>query len=454
YIVDSIYESSRRVPVTDFISLTQFTDVLTLSFFSLQLILIARTLWDTPLKFSAPDIQYIATSPTSKSVIVLLAYLQNNFIRACFLAISTALSALGLGWSLNLDNVIQNGIVTLVAGFLLVYLIATIGWLFGIIKQHLTTPRQQLAVWLIIPVFIFGAILLPSIVLFPAQLWVDAQLGNFTLGNGITLIILLTTSLFTLLSISIQINTTRIIQDSAIYARIQKLGFMGRIYASDVIRRIKFQAKLSKRVPARLFPENALTNRYPLLGLSYVLVSRQAPNTPVGMIVEGIIFTTIPISLFATTSYLSIETWFVVALIFLRSHPSQLTSLFRQTMQNTYLRRMIPDKTTTLFISHAILPTLLISVGMCIPILIQQGAPNIPIYFIALGCLFGLMFALESEHIRLPSRTLPTLQYEHIVLVFIIAIALAFVATTSFWIVAITIFALDALLLFGLWNSH
>lgn len=408
FVTEQVYNASRLV---DRASMTQFLDVIPLIIFIIQVIYLIVMLRGKPLKLSVPNMAYVAGSPVSRSAIALIYAIKDALIPLVMIGISSILAVMFFLWSFDSPDVGVMGLLAFPWAFVLGILTILLGWCAGLAKQN--DRSRNWLYWLIVPLVILAGLLFPDVMLWLGRVWV--KLINTTINplDIVMLVIAISGALWLLKRVSRDIDMTVVIEDSQVYARIQKLGVFGQMIAPDVISSIKSQAKLAKRqVTTSKFPR-PLTGISALFGYNMVNIYRLSPSLLLQLLFSGITYPSLIMLVLLFIDFNALQAWALVLIILMQMRPKNLTRFFQDHQNRPHLRQYLPADNLTLFITQTTLPLLLMSVGLALSVALQ----GLSIIEFLLGFAIILGLALCQVQADLPSEGF-RIAYEYQVLFF------------------------------------
>ncbi|MCB9451198.1 MAG: hypothetical protein H6672_07145 [Anaerolineaceae bacterium] len=436
FLVEQVYQASQQFPPDDALPLlTTFRFVIAL----FQIGYTVAVLVDTPLKLTAPDLAYVATAPISRGAITLVRFVRRLFLPAGVLAILGTLAVMFFTWNVQPAHVGIAGLMALFLTFLLVYLSGALSWMIGIYRQSCQSALARRACWLALPLLLVGFGLLPGVFLWPADAWVGVVTGTTGLADfgllGATLVITFGALFIT----GNQVRMAQVIDDSQLYARIQRMGALGPMIAADVIARIYKQARLTRkkwlwlRLPATPSPTLALSSRAALS------LARLSPQAGLRLVITGMALPSMIIAIITFGGYRALQTWVLVFLVLQLPvfRPSDATRFFREPLNQPFLRQFLPANHVLLFISQTTLPLALMSIGMVIALALQPQLDFVAGWMLAVETLVIMTLCEALENVRVTllrgSLRVVTLRYEFTVIFFGVWLVLAGALTRSLW---------------------
>jgi hypothetical protein len=444
YVVDMVYNTSRQVEVAQMMDLLNALPAL---IFVIQIIYLIVILRGKPLKMTTPNLAYLSPSPVSRSAITLVYWLKSALLTLVILSTLSILITMFFLWTFDLPNVGLIGLFAFPLTFALGILTTLLGWCIGLAKQ-LDRPRKWFY-WLIVPMMIVLALVVPDGMLWMGKVWerlILNTLSPFDLG---LLAVLIVGAGALLAWVGREMDMTLIIEDSQIYARIQKLGVFGQMLAPDVISSIKSQAKLAKRqVTTSKFPR-PLQGTNALFGYNMVNIYRLSPSLILQLVFSGITYPSIIILVISLINFDALQAWALVLILLTQLRPKNLTRFFQEHHNRPHLRQFLPVNNLTLFITQTTLPLLVMSVGLGVSIGLQ--GLTFPAFLLGVAILVGLALCQVQTDIQDGGFKIA---YEYqVIFLGVLVIGAGYVSGSIFGALGVVL-VIDGLMAWGLYDSQ
>lgn len=450
FIVEQVYVLSRQISLTD---TTALLDILPFLILVGGLIYLVALFREPPLKLSAPELLYIATSPISRSIVTVTNFVKRAFIPAVLLSLLGSLVMMFFAWRLGLFDIGWHGLVAIPVTLALTLSIGMLCWTLALMKQQQRTKSGHLLFWLIIPVGLLGAWILPDFVLLPGVIASNLLQGMLTGGEMVVLITISLVSFLMLTHVGARIHMTTIIEDSQVYARIHKFGFWGRVLVADVIDSIQTQARLRRRRVIRSRFPLRLVGQSAILGYSSVMLWRLSPGMAIRLFFMGVMLPSLFITALSMIG-VSLQTWMLILVMAFQLRPHDLTRSFRTQNVRRHLRQYLLMNNLTLYMAGSIIPLFIMSLGVLFAVMTQSIPSPIVAFLLTISVLNGLGLCQVVETVRLPAHILPALQYEYSILFSGGAIILTWHLTVSLWGAFVVSALINILLAWLLYRSH
>lgn len=443
YIVEMVYNASQMLDVA---LTTDLLNAIPASILVFQVIYFIVILRGKPLKLTVPNMAYMATSPVSRGAVGLVYYIKSAVLPLGIISTLSIFITMFFVWALELPNVGLIGLLAFPLIFGLGVSTTLIGWCMGLAKQ--IDRARWWRYWLMIPLVILLGVLIPFVMLWDGRVWVNLIQNSFKPFDAVILLGIIAGLGVLLVRIATRIDMTIILEDSQIYARIQKLGVFGQMIAPDVISSIKSQAKLAKRqVKTSKFPRQ-LWGTNALVGYNMVNIYRLSPSLILQLLFSGITYPSIIILVMGFAGFSTLQAWALILIIVMQMRPKNVTRFFQEHHTRPHLRQFLPVDNLTLFLTQTALPLAVTSIGLGISIALR-GLP-IGAFFLGVAILLGLalcqvQFDLSTSGFRIA--------YEYQVLFFGAVVIASWVVSGDLWAVLGVVIALDLMIASGIKNS-
>lgn len=449
YGVDQAYRISRSLNAA---AVESLLGVIPNALLVLQLLYLALVLRDPPLKLSAPDLSHVAAAPVQRGAIALVQFLRGMALPAVFLGLASALLSMMLSWTSAPDRVGVVGLQALFLMVLLVYISAAAAWGLSLLKLRPQPRLQRWLLWLALPLVLLAARLVPEVGLWAGRLWVSAVESPLTPLSWLWLLLALTVLCAVIVAVGQRVYMPLVADNSRVYARIQRLGWYGRIYAGDVIARIHRQTSLARKKHLRLvMPEDAVGTRA-LWSRSIITTLRFFPGSVIRPFARGVILAVVIGSMVGVGGWQTVQVWLLVLLGLLYSRPVELGAMFRDVMSAAFVQQFLPHDRLVVFVSNAAHALLFSAAGsLMIMLLLGWSSPLLIALMLLTLVAFALAQALEVVEVPLGfTRRLP---YVYSVIVYALLVFLAGVALQSLLLAVVVAALLDTLMALMLRNS-
>lgn len=451
FLIDQVENLSHQVALQD---VTTWLDSLPILVLFLQLLYFLSLLFDSPLKLMAPDLSYVAASPVSRGAITLVHFFRTLLVPAIVLALLGTLVALFFAWGLAASHVEMIGFQAFFVTFALVYLSGALGWTTALTWQNRRTTAGKVAFGVVVILApLLGSLAIPGLALWPGTLWAACTQDSLRVMDVLLLIGALAAAWVGLYITGSWTNMTVIMDHSSFYARIQKLGLVGRLMAADVVTRIRNQSRLAKKSRFRNRLPETFDTPCILFGQTYLVVTRLSPGISVRLVLAGITFTSLAISLVMIGETSSVQTWVLLFVLLLQFRLNEVMRLYRAQVQQPFLRQFLPENNLLLFTCQTSLPLLLMSVGVSLAVLMQPWVKSVAVLILAVGVLLALALSQALETVRFRYYALPYFCYEYAVIFFGLLVVGSGYLLHSVWAAFMTIVMVDLLLALLLYHS-
>lgn len=450
YLIDQLYQMSNQINPENTVYLLQAVPFL---IFIFQLLFLFLVLREPPLKLDAANLLYVATAPISRAVITVIHFFLYMLVPVSFVSLFGTLAAMFFAWRVHPADAGMIGLHAFFVTAFLVYLSGAVCWMVALLKQNLQSIEHKHIFWLLIPLLLLASILLPQIALFPGYAWVATLESTHFNGQIIWLLLATLIALVLLHRVGQHVQMTLIIADSQIHARIQKLGVFGSITAGDVVARIHHQSRLSKRRIHQTGLPMALHGNTALIGQSYLIMRRLSPQAFFSLLSSGMTLASGFLLLTIGIGKPTLQTWLILFLFLLQIRPSHVTRMFREYLNQPYLRQFVPANNLLLFALCITLPFTVTSLGMIAFILLQPWIEPIIGILLAISGLMTISLCLALDMVRVTRYALPRISYEYSLLFSGALIVGSGYLSHSLWVGLGTIIMINIVLMFLLYHS-
>ncbi|MFN8377370.1 MAG: hypothetical protein U0452_01760 [Anaerolineae bacterium] len=438
-VIEQVYHASEAL---DSEVITGLSEGLPFLVFVGLLIYLIAMLRSSPLKFGGPAIEYVSTSPARRGIIILVHFIRSLFLPTFALSVLSSLLAMLLTWSASPGRVGMAGLQAAIITFPIVWMCAALVWIIVAFRTSLASRAQRLAVWLVVPALILLALIVPPLVLYPGGVWMDTiRTRPAPLGIG-TLCVLAGVAFVILVRVGDRVSMTTIADDSRMYARIQKLGIFGRLYAPDVISSVQRQSKLAAKRKLQLaLPEHASGYRV-VLNRALLSLFRLAPSTLFRLVMRGAVFGGLVAFVVRLTGWQNLQTWVLLLLFVIQFRPSELNNLFRQDVGQAFTRQFLPRNPLKLVLADSLFPIMLFSTGAAAILMFQPSLSPLITVVLVLTFVTGLQLCQALELVTIPSLFLRHIPYAYLIVicgVFLVAAVYLFKNPFGVMLIAIAI---------------
>lgn len=329
------------------------------AFFAIIVGLSLRYARRTPLVLAFPDMAHIAGSPVSRSIITLVQFGQMALQSMVLVLPAAAVTAVLLAQPLAATIGYWAAARAVIATIPLTLLVLGIAWLWGIGRlSNPTWSQWQGYGWL--PLLLILAAIWPKLALWPGQLWVNALLGSWTLGQMAILVLLIGMLLLLLAWVGNRANLITVADESTLYARMQALGAFARLSPtlSSDLRSIQQQKRGVGKRPFLSLPTSPGT--ITLLTRSGLILFRQG-RAPFALAAWGAIFTAAAQYILASAT--PPEFWLFWLFGLLLFPPQQVAIIFQADLHEPFLRQFLPLSLGRLLVMDTAVPFTFLLLG-------------------------------------------------------------------------------------------
>lgn len=431
--VDQVYRISLSLSSETVAALLQFVPNGVLW---VQILYFAALLRESPLKLNAPELTYVATAPVQRGAVVVVQFLRRMLLPAVFFGLAGALLSMLLSWQSFAARV---GFIGLQASFLtvlLVYISAAVGWALALLKLRPLSRWQRWLFWLALPLLALFARLIPEVGFWGGRLWQAALPSPLASGDWIGIALVFAAALLVVLLLGQRVYMPLVSDGSQLYARIERLGWLGKIYARDVISRIHRQTRLARKKQLKLaMPVNAAG--YRALWSRMVLRSlRFFPGSFLRPLLSGITLALVLTSTASIGGWQTPQVWLLVLMLLLYNRPIELAAPFRDTMSAAFVQQFLPGNPLAAFAISAAHPLLIASAGSLL-VLLLLGWSHPFVLLLMLLSLMALAFAQALEVVDVPLGFTRRLPYVYTVIIYVGLVFVAGVLLQSLWLALI-----------------
>lgn len=368
----------------------------------LQVYVMVNALRSTPLKLSFADMAYVAGAPISRAAPVILGFVRQVITRWLIFGVVYALFAVMVVNPLTDSASIATTLRALAVSVPLVVMTWGLAWLLGIFRLVYPAVRHWRYVWVLPLLLLAVAYVLPDAVYWPGRAAVlaiyaaePAWLWPVLVGLAAGLVALFIWQ-------GNRINMIQAVDESQLYARIQKLGILAWRRA-DVQMRIRIQSSQASRKPflrlPRVYGWQTLAAR---AALSYI----RHPFMLLFSAIWGAVVAQAGVWIIANE--LPVQLWIGWLLVVGIAPPVGLLYVFRIDIEERFLRQFLPFNGFQLLMADILLPYVAVVVGATAVWLLQAFDPAVT----SIGLLFipvlVLLLALCGAYAYTSARVLQT----------------------------------------------
>ncbi len=369
YLTEQVSFLSRDLPADSSLILN---DVIPPLIFIAGLIYLVIALRESPLKMSAPDLAYLATSPMRRSVMVLVYLFKSTALFGILIAIAATLVTMLFTYSNNSDLAGIAGWSSFLVALVLIWISSAIIWSIALLKLYLPLRPYKRWFWLL-PILLFIlAVFVPQPFMFMGELWFNTIDAGLTNADGILLLILMLLSSLVLMFSGAGMHLSIMSDESQRYARIKRIGILGQVYARDVIARINRQAQLGNRSKRYFSLPRSQSVFHSLWHRAFLTIMRLAPMSILKLLAVGARYTAVIAGSIRLFGWQAPQVWLIVAVMLLRFRPTALIEPFQQTMELAFVRQFLPLNDSRLIIlADSVIPILIATFGGWLILLTQ-----------------------------------------------------------------------------------
>ncbi|MBZ0297598.1 MAG: hypothetical protein K8L99_33890 [Anaerolineae bacterium] len=367
-----------------------------------QIYVMINALRSTPLKLSFSDMAYVAGSPMSRAAPVILGFLRQVLTRWLILGVPFALFAVMV---VNPFTEHADASTTLRAlGVMLPLVVITWGmaWVLGVLRLVYPAIRRWRYIW-VLPLLLLGlAWVAPDLVYWPGRAAVLVLYNAEPIWLWPALILLAAGLVALFIWQGDHINMIQAVDESQLYARIQKLGILAWRQA-DLQMRIRMQSAQASRKPflrlPRVYGWQTLTTR---AAVSYI----RHPFMLLLSVVWGAAIAQAGVWIIANN--LPVQLWIGWLLVIGIAPPVGLLYVFRIDVEERFLRQFLPFNGFQLLMADIVLPYIAVVVGAGLVWAVQGFDPAITMSGLIFIPLLALMLALCGAYAVTTTRVLQT----------------------------------------------
>lgn len=368
YLTEQLEFISRYLSADTMIALSPNVPLV---IFVAQLIFLLFALRESPLKMSAPDLAFLATSPMRRAIMVVVYWLKTSAPFAILIGIGASLITMLFTF---IENEELAGIAagwSFVVAIALIWITGALAWSIALLKLYLPLRRYKTWFWLTPILFAGLAFVIPQAFMLMGNLWLKTLNAQFSTADSIILVTLVIVSTALLMLSGARMHLSVMADESQRYARIQRMGILGRVYARDVISRINRQSQLSNRstryftLPRTKSVFNTLWHR------AFLTLMRLSPMSIFNLLFVGIRFTVVIAGSILLFGWQAPQVWLIVAVLLLKFRPTALIEPFQQTMELAFVRQFLPlQDSQSIILADSIIPLFIATFGGWIVLLL------------------------------------------------------------------------------------
>lgn len=414
YGTENVYQISRRLPSDATGSIAQFIPIV---IFIGQILYLFSVFRNQPVRLNGADIAYLAISPIHRGYLVFINLLLNTWLPTLFIAVVSCFVGMLIVWQTMPDTVGLAGLFAAITMASLVFITATLAWSISMFRLRPNGATFRLASWVIFPILIIIAVVLPQITFFPGFVWVSAVMEGLTLLIGVLLVALSTLGILLLVFTGRRVDMSVIVEENQMYARIARLGPYASYYARDLIVRIHKQHRLMKRRRVRFALMTSRNNFITLMSQSVLMSLRESSFSFIMLILQGFMVTSIVGTVVSAAGLDKIQTWALIVLGLMMSRRPDIASTFRSAMQTPWLRQFLPSNVPMVLAAYSVYSFGLIYLGSLIAIAV--AFPSYILTGATFSLFIGITLTIWQAFTVVPEKHIfkRELQYEASVLV-------------------------------------
>jgi hypothetical protein len=225
------------------------------------------------------------------------------------------------------------------------------------------------------------------------NVWALSIGAQLTMFHAIGALLLLVASFALLIFVGQYVHFAVVADTSERYARVQRLGMLGQIYARDVIARIDRQVSLAKKSRRRFSMSEKAGVYRALWQRAFLSLLRLSPSSLLGLISTGIRYVAIILVVTQILGERSLLGWLAIVILIVQVRPSALIEPFQQSVQHPFLRQFLPPDTFALLIADSITPIVIATFGamlLLVPLLNIAALVLVPLSVTLLTLCQGL----------------------------------------------------------------
>ena len=337
--------------------------VVPLVIFVLQFVWLVLVLRDEPLKMRAADIALLATSPIRRSAVTVIYFLRAMIVPQVVVGVVSYALALLLTWQINEKAVWSAGVQALLMALVITWVTGALLWSIALLKLY---PRlRRIGMWLwFLPALLIGLFIVqPQLVLWVGNVW-DVSIGaQLKMVHALVALVTIIASFALLIFVGEHVHFAVVADSSERYARVQRLGLLGQIYARDVIARIEHQTSLAKKSRQRFKLSDNVGVYRALWERAFLSLLRLSPASLWGLVSTGLRYIVVVLLMVRILGGHSLLGWIAMVVLAVQIRPSALIAPFEQNIQHTFLRQFLPYDTLSILVADSIIPILIASFG-------------------------------------------------------------------------------------------
>ena len=204
-----------------------------------------------------------------------------------------------------------------------------------------------------------------------------------------------------------------IADDSRMYARVQKLGIFGRLYADDVVSSVRRQSRLVHKRQLRLLMTESATGYAVVVNRALLSLFRLAPSSLLRLIMRGVVLVELVSLGVQFGGGAQLQTWLLLLIILIQFRPTELNTLFQQDVGQAFTRQFLPSNPLRLVLADSALPIALASAGGAVALLLQGWLDPLLAVAFVLALIVGLEFCQALELVSSPALFFRRIPYAY-----------------------------------------
>jgi hypothetical protein len=358
-----------------------------------QIWILVGALRSTPLKLTFADMAYVAGSPVNPAAAVLLGFARQVALRmVLFTPVLLLLAALfnsAVGGTATVGAVLLLSFQALIPTYLLIILTWGTSWLLGTLRLVYPALRRVWGLWLLPLLLLPLAAVARDLALFTGNIAFSAMLEA---TSPVILVALLVVDIVVIVGLAYfgsRIDMIRAVDESQLYARIQSLGLLA-WRQPDLTMRIRMQSGQRGRraflhLPTGLTGGQAVMARAALTYIRHPFMLAITAGW-------GALMTLAALAIGASNLPIQLVVGWVVLAGF--APPIGLLYVFRNDVEEPFLRQLIPLDGAQLLFADALLPLISLVVGAGAVWISRNPPPDVLLSGLLLIFVFSLIILL------------------------------------------------------------
>ncbi len=290
--------------------------------------------------------------------------------------------------------------------------------------------------------------------LFPGALWLTTFDAALSVGTFALALALLVAACALLVIVGNRVNMAAVADDSRMYARIQKLGIFGRLYADDVIASVRRQSRLLRKRHLRLAMSERADGYGVLLNRALLSLFRLAPSTMLRLLMRGVVFAGIVSLVVRIGGGGHLQSWVLLLIILIQLRPVELNTLFQQDVGQAFTRQFLPANPLGIALADSVFPIALMSVGGLLALLVQPLTDPLVALVLMVCAVAALAFCQALELVTMPRLLFRRVPYTYSVVLCGAALIAAGYLLKSMLAVVLAAVLIDLILAAALYRSR